>query len=108
MNKNSPFAVWMRVSGYSSLLSLGFSCYLLTSSSTLQQFVIACVIAVLLLLLSLVVGFYFGVQRYQDKQHARFVRRTVIHHPAKYDFDVRVARARKDQTVRVTRIDTFA
>lgn len=108
MNKNSPFAVWMRVSGYSALGSLALSCYLLKTSDTLQQFLIACVVSVLLLLLSLAVGFYFGMQRYQDRQHARFVRRTIIHHPVKHDFDARVARARQDQTVRVTRIDTFA
>lgn len=110
MKKNSPFAVWLRVSGYSALGSLAFSCYLLATSNTLQQFVIACIVTVLLLLLSIVVGFYFGVQRYNDKAHGQFVHRVngTIHHPHRYNFEARVAQARKDQTVRVTRIDTFA
>lgn len=110
MTKNSPFAVWLRVSGYAALLSLGVVCYLFATANSPTQYLLTVVIAILLLMLSVCVGFYCGMQRYHDKQHARFMaaKSGSDHYPQRSAFEQKRLEALRDQKVRITRIDTFA
>lgn len=106
---NSPFRIWIRTSSYCSLASLALVCYLFATSTSSAQYLMTVVIAVLLLLLSVCIGFYFGIQRYHDKQQRDFMHSALNnHYPQRDLFERRAALAKTDQRATVKRVDTFA
>lgn len=68
--KPSPFLVTLRVAGYCALLSTALACFLFSSSTTPEQMILTGVVLALLLILSPVVGFHFGMKRYHAKMQA--------------------------------------
>jgi len=92
MTKNTPFVITCRIAGYGALASLALSCYLFITSTTPAQYMLAALIAVLLLLLSVLVGFYFGLLANRSKQQHRFVEhgKRNVHYPAVAQFEQKV------------------
>jgi hypothetical protein len=90
-NANSPFRVTLRIAGYSALLSMVICSYLFATSTTPQQYMMTAIIAILLMLLSLSIGFYFGMRKLYEKEDAqREVVRRSIHYPARAQFDQKI------------------
>lgn len=104
----SPFKLMCKIAGYGMLLSLAISCYLFVSSDNATQTAFALVVCVLMLLLSVVVGFYIAC-RYQIRREALQSKRMAraIHYPLSTEFEVK--KIHVDNEVRkYQRINTYA
>lgn len=95
MKNNSPFRITLRVASYCTLASMAISSYLFVTSDNTAQFVLTAIVSVLLLLLSLAIGFYFGMRRYYEKQNSFKVEPALgstmnmpaVHYPAREMFN---------------------
>jgi hypothetical protein len=92
-NPNSPFRVMLRVSGYCGLISMVVACYLFVTSHTNTQYMLAAVVLVLMLLLSIAIGFYVGMTAYYHREQLEIEdrqRALVEHYPARATFDRKI------------------
>jgi apolipoprotein N-acyltransferase len=91
-NPNSPFRVMLRVSGYCALLSMAISAYLFTTSTNNTQYLLSAVILVLLLMLSIAIGFYVALRVWTAREARRNTNiQQNIHYPARDLFERRMA-----------------
>lgn len=96
--KLSPFKLSLRVAAYGLLLSLALDCYLFATSDTRADYVLLTLIVVLTALLSVAVGFYFGLRRLHARERETlFVPQVFnnVHYPQRSAFEQRAYQPRR-------------